>query len=115
MLIGATDISIDELGELVREKNGLFIPAHIDKQIYSIESQLGFLPAENYDAVEISRRGLDKIEGSTYQGYPFITNSDAHQIEQIGTVFTEIELGEFSIPAIREALKANRKAICHTK
>lgn len=115
LLIGATDISLEELGEKTREFGGLFIPSHIDRPAYSIERQLGFLPAEPYDAVEISPRGLDTVNSSRYQGYTFITNSDAHQLEQLGRVYTELEVSEFSVEAIREALAANRKAICHAK
>lgn len=115
LLIGATDISIDELGAMVHGAGGLFIPAHVDKLMYSIEQQLGFLPDEPYDAIEISRRGLDTIQGSTYKGYPFITNSDAHMLDQLGQVYTEIEVDEFSVAAIRAALSAGRKAICHAK
>ncbi|MFC1467538.1 PHP-associated domain-containing protein [Verrucomicrobiota bacterium] len=115
LLIGATDISIDELAAKVHGLGGLFIPSHVDRQAYSIERQLGFLPPEPYDAIEISPRGLDSVSGTTYRGYPFITNSDAHQLEQLGCVYTEIEVEEFSVAAIREALAANRKAICHAK
>jgi PHP family Zn ribbon phosphoesterase len=115
LLIGATDISIDELAAKVHGLGGLFIPAHVDRLAYSIEQQLGFLPPEPYDAIEISRRGLDSVEGTTYKGYPFITNSDAHQLDQLGQVYMEIEVESFSVSAIREALKADRKAICHAK
>jgi PHP family Zn ribbon phosphoesterase len=115
LLIGATDISIDQLGEKVHSLGGLFIPAHVDRLMFSIEQQLGFLPDEPYDAIEISPRGLGAIEGTTYKGYPFITNSDAHQLEQLGRVYNEIEVAEFSVAAIRAALIADRKAICYAK
>lgn len=115
LLIGATDISIDELGGKVHALGGLFIPAHVDKLVYSIEQQLGFLPDEPYDAIEISPRGLDSISGTTYKGYPFITNSDAHQLDQLGRVYTELEVTEFTVAAIRDALVADRKAICYAK
>lgn len=115
LLIGATDISIDELGAMVHELGGLFIPAHVDRLSYSIEQQLGFLPPDNYDAIEISARGLDAVTGTMYKGYPFITNSDAHMLDQLGKVYTEIEVAEFSVVAIRAALLADRKAICYAK
>ena len=46
---GAVDFSIDELADMVHEREGLFIPAHIDRPAFSIKSQLGFLPDGDYE------------------------------------------------------------------
>ena len=40
----ASELSIDNIKTEIKKRNGLFIPAHIDKPVFSIPSQLGFLP-----------------------------------------------------------------------
>ena len=54
-LVTATDIGLDELFGLVADLNGLFIPAHIDRPVFSIPSQLGFLPEMDYSALETTQ------------------------------------------------------------
>jgi PHP family Zn ribbon phosphoesterase len=55
LLISATDIPLDELGQLVHARGGLFIPAHVDRAAFSLMSQLGFVPPGDYDALETYR------------------------------------------------------------
>lgn len=55
LLINATTVSVEELCNLVHEYGGLFIPAHVDRNAFSLMSQLGFVPPGNYDALEIYR------------------------------------------------------------
>ena len=44
MLLTSTDISFDEAFEAVKNLNGVFIPAHVDRQSFSILYSLGFIP-----------------------------------------------------------------------
>ena len=44
MLISSTDLSIDQIIEEAISRDGVVIPAHVDKPSYSIISQLGFIP-----------------------------------------------------------------------
>ena len=44
MLISSTDLSIDQIIEEAISRDGVAIPAHVDKPSYSIISQLGFIP-----------------------------------------------------------------------
>ena len=99
-LIGATDISIDQLVPLVHERGGLLFPAHIDRPAFSIVMQLGFLPDLPYDAVECINPncGLDTL------GLRIITNSDAHFPEAIGTRPTEYEMESLSFEGLKTAL-----------
>jgi len=86
-LIAATPFPLDEIGRRIHAAGGLYIPAHIDRSAFSVWSQLGFLPADDYDAVEIT--GADgRIEAGTY---PRICSSDAHQPEAIGRRWIEYE------------------------
>lgn len=55
LLVNATAIGLEELGELTHAYGGLFIPAHVDRSAFSLMSQLGFVPPGNYDALEIAR------------------------------------------------------------
>jgi len=93
-LNSALDLSIDTIKDEVIKRNGLYIPAHIDKPMFSIPAQLGFLPEDNYSAIEISR----EQELKSAKGYPVITNSDAHYPEDIGKKYTNINVEEFNWP-----------------
>ena len=97
---GAVEYSMEELIPMVHEEGGLFIPAHIDRTAFSISSQLGFLPDNDYDAVEVM---LSPCSLNT-QGYPELTGSDAHYPENVGQRSSEIELEAPSFEALKEYL-----------
>lgn len=103
MLSNALDVSIEELEKFIHSNNGIFIPAHIDRQKNGIYSQLGFIPAGlNADAMEVSFRNsrYSFSEGRSELGaYNLITNSDAHLPESIGRALTEYWL---EAPSFRE-------------
>ncbi len=82
LLISATDLSIDRLAAEVHAREGLFIPAHVDRAAFSLTSQLGFIPQGDFDALEWYHR--DNPEKARYAAYPAVTNSDAHYPEDIG-------------------------------
>jgi len=109
LLIGATDLSIDILLDTIHQLEGLAIPAHIDRESFSILSQLGFIDDNaHFDALEISR--LTGIEqGRRKYGdlgnYPFLTSSDAHFIKDIGTSATNILLAEPTFAELKMALQ----------
>ena len=95
-LIMALDIDIESVSEKVLSMGGIFIPAHIDRSKNSIFSQLGFIPFDlKYSALEISwRTSFEKF----IEKYPklnkahFIRCSDAHYLEDIGKVYTELKM-----------------------
>jgi len=101
-LIGAVDLSMEEIGAMTHELGGLFIPAHIDRSVYSVSSQLGFLPPGDYDGVEVSRLPCTL---ETY-GLPILQGSDAHLVEDIGSRFTTIEVAGSTFPDLAAALHA---------
>ena len=109
LLISALDASIETVEQTVHGLGGIFIPAHIDKPAYSILSQLGFVPPNlTCDALEISPRSSReriKAEHPYLATYAFTTASDAHYVEDIGKVYTELLLPDFSFEAIRQALR----------
>jgi len=75
LLIGATNLTIEKIIEMIHQWAGLAIASHIDRQRFSLIGQLGFIPKGlKLDAVEVSTR---LAAGQKYD-YPVITSSDAH-------------------------------------
>jgi PHP family Zn ribbon phosphoesterase len=99
-LISASSYDIAALLQEVHALGGLFIPAHIDRQVYGIISQLGFLPREDFDAVELTESG----DPALALDYPVVRNSDAHQLERLGAVYTTFDVEKLSVKHIRAAL-----------
>ncbi|MDI6741994.1 MAG: PHP-associated domain-containing protein [Smithella sp.] len=108
LLIGATDLSIDILVDTIHQYGGLAIPAHIDRESFSVLSQLGFIDRDaGFDALEISKRtGIQKgrLQYRELVQYPFLTSSDAHFIGDIGNAFTKILMQETTFSELKMAL-----------
>lgn len=108
LLTSAIDAGVDALALKVRDLDGIFIPAHIDKMKNSIISQLGFIPFDLvYDAVELSEHGdREKI----LKAHPYLVNtsftrsSDAHFPDRVGTVFCTFEMEDLSFEEIKKTL-----------
>jgi hypothetical protein len=105
LLINALSKSFEETEAFVHSLGGLFIPAHIDKAKNSIYSQLGFLPAGmKADALEITGKTTSTAELVEIQKFPLIRCSDAHFLNDIGSVTTTFYLKEGSFREIKMAL-----------
>lgn len=101
---GASSFSISQLLKITRDMGGMFIPAHIDKPMFSIKSQLGFLPNEEYTAV-----GITKIPPILdLHGIPYITNSDAHYLHNIGDRSFFLDLEDLSFTNIKTAIESSK-------
>jgi 3',5'-nucleoside bisphosphate phosphatase len=108
LLIGATEISLNEMVDLVHSLGGLAIASHIDRPSFGILGQLGFMPPDlSFDALEVSANmGINQAR----QRYPelrsfsFITSSDAHFLSDIGKTCTRMYLESPSFHEIRLAL-----------
>lgn len=109
LLVASLQSGIDKVAARVKELNGLFIPAHINRPHNGLYSQLGFIPDYlDMDGLEVSRiRGYeDFISGHPeINGYCLVTNSDSHHLEHVGTSFTRYLMEEPSFEEIRLALK----------
>lgn len=107
-LLGApTRLPIRDAGVRVHELGGLFIAAHMDRPVFSITSQLGGLAGdEGFDAVELSRHADVSVWKEKTLGLPFIRSSDAHYLADIGAIWTEADLPEFSTRALQAAFEA---------
>ncbi len=102
LLIGATDLTLDEVVQTIHNFGGIAIASHVDRPSFSVTSQLGFIP----DGL-----GLDGIEVSSWSALPLpgdlpvICSSDAHRPGQIGTRCTRFLIDDPTIAEIGMALK----------
>lgn len=108
LLISGLNQGIEEIEKKVHALNGLFIPAHINKTVNSIISQLGFLPPDlKVDALEISQHTTKSefLKKNKYlKNYNFIQSSDAHYIDNIGNAWTNFFMERRSFEEIKMAL-----------
>ena len=105
LLFGATTLTIDNIATLVHQNHGMIIASHVDREAFSIISQLGFIPEGiDLDGIEI----VKPVEGSAgiMYGFPFICSSDAHYIEDIGKRTTSFRLETASVNEIILAVNA---------
>jgi len=107
-LFGATRFSVQEAVDLIHGHGGLAIACHVDRESFSIISQLGFIPPGlRLEAVEVSPR-LTVAEARTAFGpfdpLPMVRFSDAHQPEEIGCATTDFLVASPNLEEIRKAL-----------
>lgn len=101
LLINALTISIDRLLKIVKQYDGIVIPAHVDKSSNSIISNLGFIPKDyNFTCIEV-KNPPDNIDFIGKR----ITDSDAHYLENIAEPIHFIEILEKSVAGIIDYLK----------
>jgi hypothetical protein len=103
LLIGATDIAIERLVDLIHELGGLAIAAHVDREGFGIIGQLGFIPAGlPLDALELADPARRDTIPKT--SLPFITSSDAHRLEDVGRRATTFVMEAASAAEIKRCL-----------
>jgi len=105
LLLGATDMDVTTTVDYIRRYGGLAVACHVDRPAFSMTSQLGFIPPDLFDAVELSPFG--KAEDFADLDYPIIRSSDAHQPADVGKAYTVFDLGAPTFAEIKMAL-ANR-------
>lgn len=106
LLIGGTTIPLNKAIEKIHSSYGLAIPAHIDRESFSIIAQLGFIPDDmNADAVEVSLMAdideILKIPG--VKRFPIIRSSDAHRLSEIGKGTTSIYIEDVLVDEFKMA------------
>jgi PHP family Zn ribbon phosphoesterase len=108
LLIGAADISLNEVVDLVHALGGLAIASHIDRSAFGIIGQLGFVPPDvAFDALEVSfSLGIPaaRLKFPELKKYSFITSSDAHFVTDIGKACTRMYLESPTFAEITLAL-----------
>lgn len=107
------NINLSSITSIVHELDGLVIPAHVDRPFCSLSSQLGFIPEEDFDAIEISKsiilqNDFHSIEQIlNYDKYSHVTNSDSHYLKSIGSVYNEIQAEYLDFSILRKYLGEN--------
>ena len=109
LLIGATGLGLYDIVTKTHSLGGISLSSHVDRTAYGIIGQLGFIPPDlEIDGVEVSYRvklasareevpGIDK--------YPCVAASDAHFLNDIGKVWTNLRLAAPTLSEIRLALQ----------
>jgi PHP family Zn ribbon phosphoesterase len=98
LLSTSTDLSIDELWNLSRRYDALFVYAHPDRR-FGIIRQLGFIPEKpQFDAIEIFESGKMKMEKAT------LKSSDAHFLFQIEKPSVKIKVDAPTFEEFKKAL-----------
>ncbi|RJQ48875.1 MAG: PHP domain-containing protein [Nitrospiraceae bacterium] len=109
LLIGATTLSAHEVLQIIHSLGGLAIASHIDREAFSIVSQLGFIPDDlRFDALEISpntEKAAAELQFDMYRQFTWVTSSDAHDIRDIGKRTTGFTMKQPTIEEMRQALK----------
>ena len=109
LLLCNTSIGFDEVYSLTEERDGIMIPAHVDKTANSLIANLGFIPPDSqFTCAEI--KNLSKKEELLRQHIylnqcRIISNSDAHYLEHINEPEHRIEVSGTSASEIIKALK----------
>ncbi|HNQ65099.1 MAG TPA: PHP domain-containing protein [Smithella sp.] len=107
LLIGATDVALNDLLTVVHHYHGLAIASHIDRESFSVLGQLGFIDDSiHFDALEISyatgiRQARERY--ADLKKYAFITSSDAHYLKDIGRATTKIMINEPTLSELKMA------------
>ena len=118
-LFAATRLSVFNLVDLIHKHDGLAIASHIDREAFSIITQLGFIPADlELDALEISPlmtvdRARAELRPPAH--FPLVRFSDAHQPEEIGRTTTDFLMAAPAFEEVRMALKGRKgRRICQS-
>jgi 3',5'-nucleoside bisphosphate phosphatase len=107
-LFGATLFSVQAAVDIIHGHGGLAIACHVDRESFSIISQLGFIPLGlGLDAVEASPRlnpAAFRAAFGPFDPLPVVRFSDAHKPEEIGTATTDFLVEGPGLEEIRRAL-----------
>ena len=80
LLLQATPYSVDELVTMARAAGGAAVPAHINRDTFSVISNLGFIPPGLFNYVEVAQGLPCPRIGSAYKP---LYSSDAHSLGAI--------------------------------
>lgn len=117
LLIAATQLTAYSVVDTIHSLGGLAIASHIDREVFGIISHLGFIPPDlKLDALEISpNTSLEKAKEifEEYSHIPWITSSDAHHLNDIGSVSTGLLMHDSTFEELCMAIKGvdGRKVI----
>jgi 3',5'-nucleoside bisphosphate phosphatase len=109
LLIGACDLPVDRVVDEIHRLGGIAIASHIDRQMFSVIRL-------NFDALELT--GYTTTADARHRfnpsgKFPFVRNSDAHQLEDLGSNTSEYLLEKPGLDELRKAFTAeDGRAVC---
>ena len=105
MLVTASGLDIYTVVAAAKDLGGIAYPAHIDRESYSVLSNLGFIPPDlDISTVEITEKSRTALEGEYSNRYNIITSSDAHYLWDISERNHYIEVSDASVRGILNAI-----------
>lgn len=108
LLVTASALTAEEVFFHTRALGGVPVPAHIDRNSYSVLSNLGFLPPELHaEAVEITGKNLALWE-KDWREYTVISNSDAHYLGDIAEAVNFISIKNKNVQEILDNLTVKK-------
>ncbi len=116
LLATSCDLAVEEAARRVTALGGLPIPAHIDRDMFSLIANLGFVPRDlPVPALELFRLTQPQQLIATHPeiaAYPLVRDSDAHQLSDMRrSVVFEAETVSFD--SLRSALGARSMRLYH--
>ncbi len=100
--------SIDQVEQEVHRLGGIFIPAHIERPLFGIFNQLGFIPETLVcDAMGIMQQSAETEIRNRFrlpQSMALIKASDAHTPSMIGSGCTVFEMKALTFDELKKAL-----------
>lgn len=113
LLLASTKLSVEEAVSGIDKLGGICIAAHIDRQAYSVISQLGFIPpGVSFAALEISRHASKQMiceKIPSVQAFPVVVSSDAHRLGDLVSPKTLFYLEEPTFIEIVQAFKGENQ------
>jgi len=119
MLAMASGFDLSATVSLIHRHEGLAIAAHVNRPSFSVFSQLGMFPEDaGFDAIEVFTPCGDGPDASRVQGdavvaefskygLPVIASSDAHYLDDVGSVRSRLRLREPSFDELVMALRGS--------
>ena len=109
LLIGSTTLLLGTIVEIVHSLDGLAIASHVDRESFSIISQLGFipdgLPLDGLELSPLGSREAFKTEfPEAFTTFPLVAFSDAHYLDDVGKGSTWFSMEEATLKEMRKAL-----------
>ena len=100
-----------EIIDIIRELNGIVVPAHIERKGSGILSFIKDFSLYDIDAIEIDcKSNIETLEKEYpyIKKYKYLFNSDAHSIEMINEPLNYMELDDLSFKSFRKWIRSNK-------
>ncbi len=104
LLLNATDLTLEQVADLIYKHGGLMIPAHINRGANGMIGALGIMPSlPEYPVVEVAPRIA--CPQQVLEGRFVLHSSDAHYMEHIAERDFALEVAEPTVQAVFTMLK----------